>query len=192
MSEELAKTGLDRPLGPVMVGSPVYDECLDVVAYKILYKDPDEFKRSLLRDADPPFLDLLGEHTSVYDGSKITSLPAYIRLPLEVASELCRSANGDEIVIEVNCGQREVEEFLPVVKNLLDQGFKVSLANYLGRNYEELLPLIASLTSVQVDVQGLKVEEIRSPILRVRNDDKLMVLAENVTTTKLFDDCVGI
>ncbi len=190
MFRALTKTEAESIPTAIMVRQPIYDAELKVVSYKILYKDVEVAASTLLGDSEFAVQVMLEEYTSVFEAGEIKRLPAFIALPLGTATELRGSVNEGEIYVELDAGSASESAFLPCLKHLTEQGFKVVLGNY---GFSELSDEIINLVSVvRLDVHGMSREQVEEQMMQLRCYEELLLLGERIDSVEVLEQCVEL
>ncbi len=174
----------------VMVRQPIYDENLKVVAYKLLYKDEAGEGSSLFSDSEFAIHVMLEEYTSVYEAGEVKCLPAFIQLSPGTAMQLQGSSEGTEIYVELDAGVCSESELETCIGHLVEQGFKIVLSGCDGK--EDVSSLVNRIDVVRMNVAEMDMDRVTVELERYRERSELLVLAENIDSVEILEQCVEL
>ncbi|SFG32903.1 EAL and HDOD domain-containing protein [Neptunomonas qingdaonensis] len=173
----------------LMARQPIFDRQQRVVAYEILYRTENETEGAVFYGGSQATSEvLLNEYTSICDAGEIKRVPAFLNLTYDIVVEgNIPDLPKKQIVLELLEDATVDEAFIIGVKNLVDQGYRIALDDFVyGPEY---IPLLELAQIVKIDVLAHTHEELVE-LIKIIKPYKVSLLAEKIETHEMLEACI--
>lgn len=172
-----------------MARQPVYTKNQDVVAFELLFRDPDGKFVEGLADKDATLGVLLGTYSSISKAGEIRNLPCFLKVTDSFLldndmPDLPRS----NFIIEILGHSSFTPALIHRVEALAKKGYRLALADY-DPSDERFAPLLNIVHVLKIDIQKLGLDNL-PPMLQKLRPFHLELLADKVETKDEFRRCL--
>lgn len=173
----------------LMARQPIYTKSQDVVAFELLFRDPDGKFVQGLADKEATLGVLSGTYSSISRQGQIRNLPCF----LKVTDSFLLDNNMPDLprnsfIIEILGHSRFTPAMVNRVKALAEKGYRLALADYDPTD-ERFAPLLNIVHVLKIDIQKLGLKNL-PPLLQKLRPFHLELLADKVETKEEFRLCL--
>ncbi|WP_296058512.1 HDOD domain-containing protein [uncultured Amphritea sp.] len=175
----------------LMARQPIFDACLNVVAYELLYRDKVNQQHSLITDGNSATSQvLLNNFTSICKEGKLTTLPAFINLTREMlTSGHIPDISRKHIVLEILEDMAVDDKLIAGIRRFIDAGYRMALDDFIYS--PEYDPILEMVHIVKLDLLQLSDQQLVQHI-ELLKPFSVTLLAEKIETQEVFNRCKAL
>lgn len=175
----------------LMARQPIFDACLNVVAYELLYRDKVNQQHSLITDGNSATSQvLLNNFTSICKEGKLTTLPAFINLTREMlTSGHIPDISRKHIVLEILEDMAVDDKLIAGIRRFIDAGYRMALDDFVYS--PEYDPILEMVHIVKLDLLQLSDQQLVQHI-ELLKPFNVTLLAEKIETQEVFNRCKAL
>ncbi|WP_372597480.1 EAL and HDOD domain-containing protein [Amphritea sp.] len=175
----------------LMARQPIFDACLNVVAYELLYRDKVNQQHSLITDGNSATSQvLLNNFTSICKEGKLTTLPAFINLTREMlTSGHIPDISRKHIVLEILEDMAVDDKLIAGIRRFIDAGYRMALDDFIYS--PEYDPILEMVHIVKLDLLQLSDQQLVQHI-ELLKPFNVTLLAEKIETQEVFNRCKAL
>ena len=175
----------------LMARQPIYTKNQDVVAFELLFRDPDGKFVQGLADKEATLGVLAGTYSSISRQGQIQSLPCF----LKVTDSFLLDGDMPDLprnsfIIEILGHSLFTPALISRVEALAKKGYRLALADYDPTD-ERFFPLLNIVHVLKIDIQKLGLNNLPSLLQKLRPFN-LELLADKVETKEEFRFCLEL
>lgn len=173
----------------LMARQPIYTKSQDVVAFELLFRDPDGKFIEGLKDKDATLGVLLGTYASISKGGELRNMPCFLKVTDSfLLDHDMPDLPQQSFVIEILGYSNFSDRLLARVQQLANQGYRLALADYDPRD-DRFAPLLNIVHVLKLDIQKLGLDNLPAIVQKLR-PYQLELLADKVESQDEFRQCL--
>ncbi len=172
----------------LLARQPILDKELNTIAYELLYRDAEGMGPQLPFDGTQATAEvLLNAYSSIFQDSRIRTLPAFINFNAEwLYNGNLPALKPDALVLEVLEDVAITEKIVQRLHILSDKGYRIALDDFFyDKSWE---PALALAKIVKIDIQQLSPVQLIAHVTELKKH-QVTLLAEKVETHDEFEYC---
>ena len=172
----------------LLARQPILDKELNTIAYELLYRDAEGMGPQLPFDGTQATAEvLLNAYSSIFQDSRIRTLPAFINFNAEwLYNGNLPALKPDALVVEVLEDVAITEKIVQRLHILSDKGYRIALDDFFyDKSWE---PALALAKIVKIDIQQLSPVQLIAHVTELKKH-QVTLLAEKVETHDEFEYC---
>ncbi len=172
----------------VFIGrQPIYDRCLNIYAYELLYRDGASQAAKITDQARATTQVVLNSLIEIGLAPLIGEHRAFINFDEKgLLSDLPSQLPQDKVVLEVLEHVPVTQEVLAALAALTDAGYAIALDDFIF--HDRLRPMVEYATIIKIDIQQLDQAAVTEHVARLKRPG-VKLLAEKVETQEEVDRC---
>jgi EAL and modified HD-GYP domain-containing signal transduction protein len=172
----------------LLARQPILDKELNTIAYELLYRDAEGMGPQLPFDGTQATAEvLLNAYSSIFQDSRIRTLPAFINFNAEwLYNGNLPALKPDALVLEVLEDVAITEKIVQRLHILSDKGYRIALDDFFyDKSWE---PALALAKIVKIDIQQLSPVQLIAHVTELKKH-QVTLLAEKVETHDEVEYC---